>query len=55
MDVAAISDDIAYDCHDLEDGLRAGRGLPMEQVVAEAIAASGAEGVSVAPPAGAAR
>ena len=21
---AAISDDIAYDCHDLEDGLRAG-------------------------------
>ena len=22
--VASISDDVAYDCHDLEDGLRAG-------------------------------
>nr|MBA3520158.1 dNTP triphosphohydrolase [Hyphomicrobiales bacterium] len=45
--IAAVSDDIAYDCHDLEDGLRAGLlsidDLNAQQLTAEILAAIRAE------------
>jgi len=52
--VAALSDDIAYHSHDLDDGLRAGLFEPADiahlPVVAEALAAAGKAGPGLAAP-----